>query len=194
MFSGFLEGSGNNAGWDWAAPLVCGSGFTLALDLDEWYWETKGKSRDKIEFVCIFLSAGGKWCGTSCSSQAPIHSSSLLADLRGLVLWFKITLASSLIETEHSHSQSFSTSHGELEEDKEQTTISPVTSSSKDYNAQLASAIDKHAFSMSLVEGLQLAVVILLLLIKRCIWWWSLNSLLCRPLRSHCSFNVNCLA
>uniref|UniRef100_A0A8C5Z9P6 CD44 antigen n=1 Tax=Marmota marmota marmota TaxID=9994 RepID=A0A8C5Z9P6_MARMA len=33
------------------------------------------------------------------------------------------------VTTQHSHSQSFSTSHGELEEDKEQTTISTITSS-----------------------------------------------------------------
>ncbi|XP_077654275.1 CD44 antigen isoform X13 [Urocitellus parryii] len=33
------------------------------------------------------------------------------------------------VTTQHSHSQSFSTSHGELEEDKEQTTVSTITSS-----------------------------------------------------------------
>ncbi|XP_077902366.1 CD44 antigen isoform X7 [Ictidomys tridecemlineatus] len=32
------------------------------------------------------------------------------------------------VTTQHSHSQSFSTSHGELEEDKEQTTVSTITS------------------------------------------------------------------
>lgn len=35
------------------------------------------------------------------------------------------------LTTQHSHSQSFSTSHGELEEDKEQTTISTTTSSNR---------------------------------------------------------------
>uniref|UniRef100_A0A8C5ZEW9 CD44 antigen n=1 Tax=Marmota marmota marmota TaxID=9994 RepID=A0A8C5ZEW9_MARMA len=35
------------------------------------------------------------------------------------------------VTTQHSHSQSFSTSHGELEEDKEQTTISTITSSNR---------------------------------------------------------------
>ncbi|XP_077654280.1 CD44 antigen isoform X18 [Urocitellus parryii] len=35
------------------------------------------------------------------------------------------------VTTQHSHSQSFSTSHGELEEDKEQTTVSTITSSNR---------------------------------------------------------------
>ncbi|XP_077902362.1 CD44 antigen isoform X3 [Ictidomys tridecemlineatus] len=35
------------------------------------------------------------------------------------------------VTTQHSHSQSFSTSHGELEEDKEQTTVSTITSGNR---------------------------------------------------------------
>lgn len=50
-------------------------------------------------------------------------------------------LDSSLIETEQSHTQSFSTSHGGLEEDKDQSMMSTPTSSSKDGKAQVASVM-----------------------------------------------------
>jgi hypothetical protein len=53
-------------------------------------------------------------------------------------------LDSSLIETEQSHSQSFSTSQGEMEEDKEHPTTSTLPSSSKNYKAQLASVTNKN--------------------------------------------------
>lgn len=47
-------------------------------------------------------------------------------------------MASSLIETAQSHSQNFSTLHGELEEDEDHTTASILPSSSKDHKVQLA--------------------------------------------------------
>lgn len=52
-------------------------------------------------------------------------------------------LGSSLIETEQSPTQTFPTSHGGLEEDKDHLMTSTPTSSSKDCRAQLASALDK---------------------------------------------------
>lgn len=70
-------------------------------------------------------------------------------------------LDSSLIETEQSHTQSFSTSHGGLEEDKDQPMMSTPTSSSKDGFSYGCLC------TVSLVEVHSLAVV-LLLLIRRC--------------------------
>lgn len=53
-------------------------------------------------------------------------------------------LDSSLLETEQSKTQSFSTSHGDWEEDKDHPVTSTPTASSKDGKAQLAPALAKN--------------------------------------------------
>lgn len=57
----------------------------------------------------------------------------------------KLTLDSSLIETEQSDTHSPSPSHGSLEEDKDHSTTATPTSISKDWKAHVASAIEKRS-------------------------------------------------
>lgn len=71
----------------------------------------------------------------------------------------KLTLDSSLLETEQSHTQSFSTSHGGLEEEKEQPVTSAATSSSKDGEARVASAVGVCAVLLVEVHSLTVANV-----------------------------------
>lgn len=133
---------------------------------------------------------------------ASIHLTPLLLDppcqqiTEGLFHDYKLILDSSLIETEQSATQSFSTSRGGLEEDKDHPMTATPTSSSKDWKAQVASAIDKQVNA--------------LWVLLQCLWWrclsWLLCScpwseavagdgswsfLLCRSLRSHCILNAN---
>lgn len=93
-------------------------------------------------------------------------------------------LDSSLVETEQSHTQSFSTSHGGLEEDKEQPMTSTPTSGSKDCKAQVASAMG--VFGGGIFIGCCYAV----LPIRRCAGDGSLIFLLCRHFRSHCTLSA----
>lgn len=103
---------------------------------------------DTKQFHCTFLAIRGEWwtqtwafLGTHPWTLA-LASSSLLAE--ALFHGSKLTLDSSLLETEQSQTHSFSTSHGGLEEDKDQPVTSAPTSSSKDGKALQPSSLYKN--------------------------------------------------